>query len=118
FELHQAGVEVRWCNTAGEQCHNKLLMLRSDHGEARLLLGSANLTRRNIDNNNLETSMLLTGPARAAAMASATVLFERLWHNGPGSTPAFSLPYTDNADESRLQYWRYRFMEATGLSTF
>ena len=29
-----------------------------------------------------------------------------------------SLPYEHWADESRLRYWRYRIMEATGLSTF
>jgi hypothetical protein len=29
-----------------------------------------------------------------------------------------SLPYERWADESRLRYWRYRIMEATGLSTF
>ena len=118
FELNQADVEVRWCNTAGEQCHNKLMMLRDSQGLARLMLGSANLTRRNIDNYNLETSMLVTGTADAPAMVTATELFDRLWMNGPGSTPVFSLPYSANADESRFRYWQYRFMEATGFSTF
>lgn len=118
FELNEAGIDVRWCNTSGEQCHNKLLMLRGSNGQARLLLGSANLTRRNIDNYNLETSMLVTGPADHPAMATATELFNRLWQNGPGSTPVFSLPYSANADESRFRYWQYRFMEATGFSTF
>lgn len=118
FELHQADIDVRWCNTSGEQCHNKLLMLRDSAGQARLLLGSANLTRRNIDNYNLETSMLLTGPASEPAMATTTELMDRLWLNGPGSTPVFSLPYSANADDSRLRYWQYRFMEATGFSTF
>lgn len=118
FELKQAGIDVRWCNTSGEQCHNKLLMVLPADGEAQLLLGSANLTRRNIDDYNLETSMLVTGSARAGVMADTSELFERLWLSGPGSTPVFSLPYADNSDESRLQYWRYRFMEATGLSTF
>lgn len=117
-ELHQAGIDVRWCNTAGEQCHNKLLMLRTGDGDARLLIGSANLTRRNIDNYNLETSMLLTGPATAPALTATSELFDRLWRNGPDSTPAFHLPYSANADDSRLKYWRYRLMEATGLSTF
>lgn len=118
FELHQADIDVRWCNTAGEQCHNKLLMLRERQGLVRMLLGSANLTRRNIDNYNLETSMLITGTGDLPVMATATELFDRLWQNGPGSTPVFSLPYSANADDSRLRYWQYRFMEATGFSTF
>jgi phosphatidylserine/phosphatidylglycerophosphate/cardiolipin synthase-like enzyme len=118
FELHQAGIDVRWCNTSGEQCHNKLLMLRDSNAQARLLLGSANLTRRNIDNYNLETSMLVTGPADEPAMATATELMDRLWQNGPGSTPVFTLPYAASADDSRFRYWQYRLMEATGFSTF
>ena len=118
LELDSAGIDVRWCNTHGEQCHNKLLMLRSPDGQTRLLLGSANLTRRNIDNYNLETSMLVAGPVEHPALASAAELLDRLWQNGPGSTPVFSLPYAANADDSRLRYWQYRFMEATGFSTF
>jgi hypothetical protein len=93
-------------------------MLRPVSGDSRLLVGSANLTRRNIDDYNLETSMLVTGADTTPVMTTASQLFERLWQSGPGSTPVFSLPYEENPDESRLQYWRYRFMEATGLSTF
>lgn len=118
FELDQAGIDVRWCNTQGEQCHNKLLMMRDGYGQARLLLGSANLTRRNLDNYNLETSMLVTGPIDEPVMATSTELLDRLWQNGPGSVPVFSLPYSANADDSSLRYWQYRFMEATGFSTF
>jgi len=28
LELHKAGIPVRWCNTSGEQCHSKSLILR------------------------------------------------------------------------------------------
>ncbi|SFR76338.1 PLD-like domain-containing protein [Marinobacter daqiaonensis] len=117
-ELHHAGIEVRWCNTSGEQCHNKLLMLREQSGEASLLLGSANFTRRNLDDYNLETSLLVNGPPGAKVMTASSDLFDRLWQDDPDSTPAFSLAYSANTDESRISYWRYRIMEASGLSTF
>ncbi len=118
MELHNQDIEVRWCNTAGEQCHNKLLLLRDKSGQARLLVGSANMTRRNLDNYNLETSLLLYGDAAETPMQTAAELFEHLWQNGPGSAPVFTLPYSANADESTFKYWRYRLMEVTGLSTF
>ncbi len=118
LELNKAGIDVRWCNTDGEQCHNKLLMLRPANGDTRMLLGSANLTRRNIDDYNLETSMLVTGPADAEPLAVAGRLFDQLWSPESGSASVFSLPYGDYADESQVRYWRYRVMEATGLSTF
>lgn len=118
LELNKTGVEVRWCNTDGEQCHNKLLMLRPANGDTRMLLGSANLTRRNIDDYNLETSLLVSGAANAEPLAAAGRLFDRLWSDQSRSAPAFSLPYEANADESRVRYWQYRVMEATGMSTF
>ncbi len=67
LELHAAGVPIRWCDTHGEQCHGKYLLLTRASGEAELILGSANFTRRNLDDYNLETSVrLLAGDGRAA----------------------------------------------------
>ena len=73
-------------------------------------LGSANDTRRNLDDLNLEADVELRLPARAAAARAATAYFEDQW--------AGAAPYEQLADESAAKYWRYRFMEATGLSTF
>ena len=42
--------------------------------------------------------------------------FEREWQNANGAI--YSLPYADFADHSRWRYLVYRFMEASGLSTF
>lgn len=116
MELDRAGITVRWCNTRGEQCHSKLLLLTGPEREANLILGSSNFTRRNLNDYNLETSVLLTGPATEAVFRDAIGFFERRWHNDEGR--AFSVPYARYADESRLRYWQYRMMEATGWSTF
>ncbi|MGB1950566.1 MAG: phospholipase D-like domain-containing protein [Marinobacter sp.] len=117
-ELTRAGLPVRWCNTRGEQCHSKLLITRDSSGNAEILLGSANLTRRNLDDLNLETNVHLRLSASSAVAAEAVGFFERHWQQGPDSTPVMSQPYEIWADGSRLRYWRYRLMEATGLSTF
>ncbi len=116
WELHQAGIPLRWCDTHGEQCHSKLMLTRRSQGPSELLLGSANFTRRNLDDLNLETNVLLVADPQEAAIAAAAAFFELYWHNGPDQL--FSQPYEYYADESRLRYWRYRIMEATGLSTF
>ncbi|MBW4935902.1 phospholipase D-like domain-containing protein [Marinobacter sp. F4206] len=118
MELHRAGVSVRWCNTRGEQCHSKLLMLRPEQGDIEILLGSANFTRRNLDDLNLETSVWLAQSQNAPPARKVIHLFNEQWRLGPGNDPVMSLPYEAWADESGIRYWRYRIMEFTGLSTF
>ncbi|MBS0002601.1 MAG: phospholipase [Thioalkalivibrio sp.] len=116
LELNAAGVPVRWCNTTGEQCHAKMLLHRAPNGEATLLAGSANFTRRNLDNFNLETSVQLQADPGARVIADAVGVFDARWYNEQDRM--HSLPYEEYADDSRLRYWRYRLMEATGLSSF
>ncbi len=118
MELNKAGIAVRWCHTKGEQCHTKLLVHRDRNGNAQLLLGSANFTRRNLDNLNLETSVHVSSSLDSEIVRKASGFFEEHWNHGPGDTPVMSLPYEAWADDSRLRYWQYRLMEATGLSTF
>lgn len=118
MELVKAGIPVRWCNTLGEQCHSKLLMLVKETGTTELLLGSANFTRRNLDDLNLETDVWVSVSEQSPVANGARRFFEEQWQKGPGDDPVMSLPYEHWADESRLRYWRYRIMEATGLSTF
>ena len=116
MELHRAGIEVRWCLTTGEQCHAKLLLLRHADGSGEMLLGSANFTRRNLDNFNMETNVEWQAPAGHPALAAAGEYFALRWGNGHGER--HSLPFSEYADDSWWRYWRYRLMEATGLSTF
>jgi hypothetical protein len=116
MELHRAGVPVRWCNTAGEQCHAKMLLRRDHDGAAMLLAGSANFTRRNLDDFNLETNVQVRADTRAPVIADAGAFFDSRWENEPDRV--HSLPYAAYADHSRLRYWRYRLMEMSGLSAF
>lgn len=117
-ELHNTGIPIRWCNTRGEQCHSKLLMLHPESGPTELLLGSANFTRRNLDNLNLETDVWLAVPPDSAMAEKARAFFDTQWHAGPDSAPTLSQPYRRWSDDSAVRYWQYRVMEATGLSTF
>jgi phosphatidylserine/phosphatidylglycerophosphate/cardiolipin synthase-like enzyme len=125
-ELVDAGIEVRWCATLGEQCHSKLIRVTTGAssggeqeegvGHSTLIAGSANFTRRNLDDLNLETSVRLAGPNDHPALLDAERYFERRWSNEGGRI--HSLPYAEFSEDSRLRRWRYRWMEFTGLSTF
>ena len=115
-ELRNAGVEVRWVHTHGEQCHTKMILHENMSAEALTLLGSANLTRRNLDNFNLETNVLVRTQATTKVFKDAKFHFDLLWYNQPGRI--FSVPYDDYADESLIKRWLSRFMEASGFSTF
>jgi phosphatidylserine/phosphatidylglycerophosphate/cardiolipin synthase-like enzyme len=122
-ELVDAGIAVRWCVTLGEQCHSKLLILHpsleafsDEGGDTELILGSANFTRRNLEDLNLETSVRLVGPVDTPAITDALAFFERQWAST--SERRTSEPFEAHGDVSIWQNWRYRVMEATGLSTF
>lgn len=114
--LHRGGVPVRWCNTSGEQCHAKLMLVLRQSGDAELLLGSANFTRRNLNDLNLETNVQLRAPLAHPLIQEAEEMFQRRWHNT--DEVIYSLEYAAYADESTLRYWLYRFMEGTGWSSF
>lgn len=115
-ELRTEGVELRWVHTHGEQCHTKMVLQEDMSGQAVVLLGSANLTRRNLEDFNLETNVLVRSSASSQLFRDAKFHFDLLWYNQPERI--FSVPYEHYRDESAFKKWLYRFMEASGFSTF
>ncbi len=116
WELQRAGVPVRWCDTHGEQCHAKMLLHTTPDEIATLNTGSANLTRRNLSDLNLETNVVVVGKSSQPVFRDAQAFFDEAWNNRAGKV--FSADYPVYADQSRLRRWLYRFMEASGFSTF
>lgn len=117
MELSDADVPVRWCNTTGEQCHSKILIKTIQKtGQSELILGSANFTRRNLDNLNLETDVRYIAPNSDTTIRDAKAYMQRIWANENGQH--LTLHYGQYKDESTLKYWWYRFSEWSGLSTF
>jgi hypothetical protein len=115
-ELTGYDVSVRWCDTHGEQCHAKMLLADYADGTSRLIAGSANFTRRNLDDLNLETDVLVEGPSGERVFSEARGYFALVWDNRPGRS--FSVSYEEYAEDSILRDYMYRFQEFTGLSTF
>ena len=109
LQTHSELITVRWYNTTGEQFHAKMLVIRS--GDTLIVHGgSANFTRRNIGNYNLETNVRVIAPIETQFSADVLAFLSVARQN--------SLAYTAYEDKSRLRYWQYRFMEWSGLSTF
>lgn len=115
-ELNAAGVEVRWCYSPGEQCHEKLLLLRRAGGAGVLVAGSANFTRRNLTDYNLETDVVVRGSADHPVVAAAQRYFDTVWDND--ADRRFSVPYEVYENRSWWLRCLYHFMEASGMSAF
>ena len=110
-------IHVRWYRTHGEQFHTKLVMV---YGAERLWfsLGSANLTRRNIGDYNLEANVAVE-TARASPLGIQLLeYFDTLWSNRAAAGIEYTADFGVYADPTQANYWLYRVMESTGLSTF
>ncbi len=110
-------IKVRWYRTHGEQFHAKLVALRTAN-EFWFTLGSANLTRRNLADYNLEANVAV-GVAPGAPLASEVGgWFESLWSNSGPPALEYTAEFGAYADAAQGTYWLYRLMESTGMSTF
>ncbi|MFZ5762439.1 MAG: phospholipase D family protein [Thermodesulfobacteriota bacterium] len=107
-------ISVRWYDTHGEQFHPKLLFVEG-HGRGLVIGGSANFTRRNLDDYNLETDLAVSGPATSPLMAGVTGYCRRLWENRGGQ---YTLPFAAYREEMVWKRWRALLQEASGLGTF
>lgn len=110
-------IKVRWFRTHGEQFHSKLVTMRSAT-EFWFTLGSANLTRRNLEDFNLEANVAASVPLNAQIATQISAWFDSLWTNRGPPELEYTAEFGAYADPSQGSYWLYRMMEATGLSTF
>ncbi|MEN1760621.1 phospholipase D family protein [Anoxynatronum sibiricum] len=113
-EASQGAIEIRWYNTQGEQYHTKLTLIHRSE-KSVLFGGSANLTKRNLGDNNLETMIKVETPRNGELSTTVTDYFRRLWGNRGGQ---YTLPYEAFEDSRVWRQWLYRFQEWSGFSTF
>ena len=103
------GIEIRWYPAGYPVPHSGLLLVR--HGaDMWMNWGSADFTRRNLGDLNLEAAVELRMPVRSAPARAAAEYFAEQWSSA--SADAGFAPASITA------YWRYRFGEATGLFSF
>lgn len=107
-------IQVRWYDTRGEQFHTKLVMVT--RGDSMVALGgSANLTRRNVGDFNLEADLRFSLPSDSPLALSVADYFERVFGNQGGD---HTLPYEAYQDDSLWKRVRYRVEEFTGFCSY
>jgi len=114
LENHSENISVRWCNTTGEQCHGKITLIESGD-EVSVIHGSANLTKRNIGDYNLETNVIIRANATSSVVTPVAKLFEDHWSNAGGT---YTLDFKEFEDSALTRILRYRIQEFTGFGSF
>jgi phosphatidylserine/phosphatidylglycerophosphate/cardiolipin synthase-like enzyme len=107
-------IQVRWYDTRGEQFHSKMVFIKGS-GRSAIILGSANLTRRNLCNYNLELDALVQGSGHEPVFADVSRYYERIWSNQDG---IFTVDYDVYRDDSIIKTVICRIQERLGLSSF
>jgi phosphatidylserine/phosphatidylglycerophosphate/cardiolipin synthase-like enzyme len=110
-------IKVRWFRTHGEQFHTKLVALRTAN-EFWFTLGSANVTRRNLEDYNLEANVAVSAPLNSEIAATIGAYYDGLWANRGSPELEYTAEFGAYADPAQTTYWLYRLMEMSGLSTF
>ncbi len=107
-------IRVRWYSTTGEQFHSKMMYIRHG-GESAIILGSANLTRRNLRNYNLELDVMVKGRGDSQVFKDAEQWFDRIWDNRDGG---YTTGYDTYEDDSISKKMIYNLQERSGLCSF
>jgi cardiolipin synthase A/B len=112
-KLGSENIEIKWYNAGEEQYHTKMMYV--DHGEKGVIVGgSANFTRRNLDDLNLETNLKIVAPANSKIVNDVNAYFQRLWNNENGK---YTLDYESNKDKMTpfkyIVYWIQKILQFT-----
>jgi len=107
-------IQVRWYDTHGEQFHTKLVRVAGSE-TTEVIGGSANLTRRNTGDFNLEADLRFVLPSSAPLALATGDYFEEIFQNRDSP---YTLPYQAYADDGMIKVIRYRIEEFTGLCSY
>jgi phosphatidylserine/phosphatidylglycerophosphate/cardiolipin synthase-like enzyme len=110
-------VRVRWYRTHGERFHGALALF-SGRQNLWLTVGSANLTRRGLDDYNLEANLAIEVLRDAPLAAQAQGYFDTMWGNRAGLGIEYTADFAAFADSRQADYWLYRLLEGTGFTAF
>lgn len=112
-------VRVRWYRTHGEQFSPGVVLVQSPT-RSWLLVGTAQLSQRDLGDFNLAAAAILDLPVAVATDAAPAVealsWFDMLWYNRAFSGTEYTTDADVYVDASQLRYWQYRLFEATGTA--
>ncbi|MGD6779508.1 phospholipase D family protein [Sutcliffiella horikoshii] len=114
-EEGQGNIELRWYNTQGEQYHPKMIYFNRAE-ESTIIGGSANFTRRNLYDLNLETDIKITANNNEQVMKDMDDYFLRLWSN---EDEMYTLPYETYKDDMPIvKKAMYRLQKIFRFTTY
>ncbi len=107
-------VKIRWYDTHGEQFHVKMLMVKSPQ-KAVVIGGSANFTRRNIADYNLESCLAISTLADDPLTKEVDFFFARIWENQDAH---YTVEFEQYRDTSLWHAFVWRVQEWTGFCSY
>lgn len=111
----KGNINIKWYKTHGEQYHSKLILIQKNDNSSIIIGGSANFTRRNIGDYNMETNLKIVADRDSQITKELVKYFDRIWDNKDGN---YTLDFSAYKEDNFLKNIVYRFQEWSGLSTF
>lgn len=108
-------INIRWYQTSGEQFHTKFIYFDFKDKDPLAILGSANYTRRNLDNYNLETNLAVEMKKDSPMARDMKDYYTRIWNNKDGD---YTLPIEDFYESRFIMRILWKIQEKTGLCTW
>lgn len=108
-------LEIRWYNTSGEQFHTKMAYFDFEKKNPVAILGSANFTRRNLQDLNLETNLELNISKESEIQIEIEDYFNRIWNNEDGQ---YTTPLEGHFEKSLFLRTIWKIQEKLGLCTW
>lgn len=108
-------INIRWYQTSGEQFHTKFIYFDFKDKDPLAILGSANYTRRNLDNYNLETNLAVSMEKDSPMAGEMKNYYARIWNNKDGD---YTLPLEDFYESKFFMRILWKIQEKTGLCTW
>lgn len=108
-------INIRWYQTSGEQFHTKFIYFDFKDKDPLAILGSANYTRRNLDNFNLETNLAVEMKKDSPMARDMKDYYTRIWNNKDGD---YTLPIEDFYESRFIMRILWKIQEKTGLCTW
>ena len=108
-------INIRWYQTSGEQFHTKFIYFDFKDKDPLAILGSANYTRRNLDNYNLETNLAVEMKKDSPMAGEMKNYYARIWNNEDGD---YTLPLEDFYESRFFIRILWKIQEKTGLCTW
>lgn len=113
-KLGHNNIKIRWYNTGFEQYHSKIMYI-TGREDSKIIAGSANFTKRNLDDLNLETNLKIIAPPHSQVMKDVDRYFNKLWNNNGG---IYTKNYPSNEKMPFAKYITYRLQKLTHFTTY